>query len=144
MVAYQRMRNWLVSVIVLTGVVGCGAPKIGTLSGEGMISTESFGSVAGAPIDQIVIRNKNGVEIRAITYGGIITSIKTPDRTGAMADIVLGFPSIDGYLSDEPYFGAIIGRYGNRIAKGRFTIDGTEYKLATNNGPNHLHGGNKG
>ena len=96
------------------------------------------------PVEQFTLTNKSGVEVRAITYGGIITSIKTPDRAGAMGDIVLGFDSIDGYLGGHPYFGAIIGRYGNRIAKGRFTIDAQEYTLATNNGPNHLHGGIKG
>ena len=105
---------------------------------------EAFGKVGDQPVDEIVMTNKNGVEVRAITYGGIITSIKTPDRNGTMGDVVLGFDSLDGYLGDHPFFGAIIGRYGNRIAKGRFTIDGTEYKLATNNGPNHLHGGIKG
>lgn len=109
-----------------------------------MESREPFGSANGQPVEQITIVNKNGIELRAITYGGIITSLKTPDRDGKSGDIVLGFDSIDGYLGDHPFFGAIIGRYGNRIAKGRFTIDGTEYKLATNNGPNHLHGGLKG
>jgi aldose 1-epimerase len=108
------------------------------------VKREAFGSVAGHPIEQLTLTNKNGVEVRAITYGGIITSIKTPDRSGTMGDIVLGFDSIDGYVGGHPYFGAIIGRYGNRIAKGRFTIDNQEYKLATNNGPNHLHGGVKG
>lgn len=105
---------------------------------------EPFGTVAGTPIEQFTLTNANGVEVRAITYGGIITSLKTPDRAGALGDIVLGFDAIDGYLGDHPFFGAIIGRYGNRVAKGRFAIDGTEYTLATNNGPNHLHGGNKG
>lgn len=105
---------------------------------------EAFGTVEGKPIEQFTLINKNGVEVRAINYGGIITSIKTPDRSGSMADIVLGFDSLGGYLGDHPFFGAIIGRYGNRIAKGRFRIDGTEHKLATNNGPNHLHGGPKG
>ena len=105
---------------------------------------EAFGTVAGRPVEQLTLTNKNGIEVRAITYGGIITSIKTPDRTGAMGDIVLGFDSIDGYLGGHPFFGAIIGRYGNRIAKGRFTIDAQEYTLATNNGPNHLHGGDQG
>ena len=105
---------------------------------------EAFGTVAGRPVEQLTLTNKNGIEVRAITYGGIITSIKTPDRAGAMGDIVLGFDSIDGYLGGHPYFGAIVGRYGNRIAKGRFTIDAQEYTLATNNGPNHLHGGIKG
>jgi len=109
-----------------------------------MESREPFGSANGQPVEQITLVNANGIELRAITYGGIITSLKTPDRSGALGDIVLGFDSIDGYLGDHPFFGAIIGRYGNRIAKGRFTVDGTEYKLATNNGPNHLHGGNKG
>ena len=109
-----------------------------------VVKREAFGSVDGRAIEQFTLTNKNGVEVRAITYGGIITSIKTPDRAGAMGDIVLGFDSIDGYLAGHPFFGAIIGRYGNRIAKGRFTIDGQEYKLATNNGPNHLHGGIKG
>ncbi|MFM8533652.1 MAG: aldose epimerase family protein [Acidimicrobiia bacterium] len=105
---------------------------------------EPFGTVAGTPIEQFTLTNRHGVELKAITYGGIITSLKTPDRAGTFGDIVLGFDSIDGYLGDHPFFGAIIGRYGNRIAKGRFTIDGTTYKLATNNGPNHLHGGNNG
>ncbi len=109
-----------------------------------IVKRESFGSVAGTPIELFTLTNPRGVEVKAITYGGIITSLKTPDRSGALGDIVLGFDSIDGYLGDHPFFGAIIGRYGNRIAKGRFTIDGTEYRLATNNGPNHLHGGNKG
>ena len=105
---------------------------------------QPFGTADGKAVEMFTLTNKNGVEVRAITYGGIITSLKTPDRTGALADIVLGFNSLDGYLADHPFFGAIIGRYGNRIGKGRFTIDGTEYKLATNNGPNHLHGGVKG
>ena len=82
--------------------------------------------------------------MRVISLGGIITHLKTPDRSGALADIVLGFDSIDGYLKDHPYFGAIIGRYGNRIGKARFAIDGKSYQLAANNGPNHLHGGVKG
>jgi aldose 1-epimerase len=114
------------------------------LSGEGGMHMEAFGKAGDRAVDQIVMTNRNGIEVRAITYGAIITSIKTPDRNGAMGDIVLGFNSLDGYLGDHPYFGAIIGRYGNRIAKGRFTIDKQEYTLATNNGPNHLHGGIKG
>ena len=130
-------------------IVGCGryvapeAPRHSTPAGP-VVKREAFGSAAGHPVEQFTLTNKNGVEVRAITYGGIITSIKTPDRAGAMGDIVLGFDSIDGYLAGHPFFGALVGRYGNRIAKGRFTIDKQEYKLATNNGPNHLHGGNKG
>lgn len=95
-------------------------------------------------IERFTLKNANGVSVQAITYGGIITSIAAPDRNGAIADIVLGFDSIDGYLTDHPYFGAIIGRYGNRIAKGRFTLDGQTHELATNNDANHLHGGVRG
>ena len=119
------------------------APTNATPAGPD-VTREAFGTVDGRAVGQFTLTNKNGIEVRAITYGGIITSIKTPDRAGRMGDIVLGFDSIDGYLAGHPFFGAIVGRYGNRIAKGRFTIDGQEYKLATNNGPNHLHGGNKG
>lgn len=108
------------------------------------MTRDTFGSVNGTAIDRFTLKNANGVEVQAITYGGIITSIKTPDRHGAAGDIVLGFDTIEGYLQDHPFFGAIIGRYGNRIAKGRFTLNGTTYKLAANNGANHLHGGVKG
>jgi aldose 1-epimerase len=108
------------------------------------VSRASFGTVSGQPVDIFTLRNANGIEIKAITYGAIITSIVTPDRSGRMADIVLGFDSIEGYSKDSPYFGAVVGRYGNRIAKGRFSLDGKSYTLAVNNGPNHLHGGIKG
>jgi len=106
---------------------------------------ESFGTGPdGKPVERYTLTNANGIELKAISYGGIITSLRVPDRTGKMDDIVLGFDEIDGYLKDPPFFGAIIGRYGNRIGKGQFTLDGKTYKLATNNGPNHLHGGVKG
>ena len=106
-----------------------------------MVQRHPFGRAAGRDVTQFTLSNTDGVEVRAIDYGAIITSILTPDRSGALADIVLGFNAIDGYLGDHPYFGAIIGRYANRIANGRFTIDGIDYRLATNNGPHHLHGG---
>ena len=104
-----------------------------------------FGKTAdGQAVEAFTLKNANGIEVTAISYGGIITALKVPDRNGALGDIVLGFDSLDGYLTDHPFFGAIIGRYGNRIAKGRFTIDKQAYSLATNNGPNHLHGGVRG
>ena len=81
---------------------------------------------------------------KVMTYGATLTELDTPDRNGKLGDVVLGFPTLDGYLAKEPYFGATVGRVGNRIAKGRFTLDGTTYQLATNDGPNHLHGGIKG
>ncbi len=101
-------------------------------------------TVDGQAVEAYTLKNANGVEVTAITYGGIMTSLKVPDRNGAIGDIVLGFDSIDGYLKVHPFFGAIIGRYGNRIAKGRFSIDKQPYTLATNNGPHHLHGGVRG
>lgn len=104
-----------------------------------------FGKTAdGQAVDAFTLKNANGIEVQAITYGGIITSLKVPDRNGTIGDIVLGFDAIDGYVKGHPFFGAIIGRYGNRIARGRFSIDKQEYTLATNNGPNHLHGGVRG
>ncbi len=95
-------------------------------------------------VDVVTLRNASGIEVRVLTYGAIIQSIKTPDRNGQSDDITLGFDSMAGYNDKSPYFGAIVGRYGNRIAKGKFTLDGQTYALATNNGVNHLHGGNKG
>ena len=108
------------------------------------MKSEPFGSVSGRKIEQFTLRNSSGVEVRAITYGAIITSIITPDRRGIFRDIVLGFDTLDGYLAGHPYFGTVVGRYCNRIAFGRFTIDGRDYRLATNNGPHHLHGGIQG
>lgn len=110
------------------------------------VTRAPFGTLPdGTPVELFTVTNRNGVEIRAITYGGIILSIRVPDREGRLDDIVLGYDTVAEYArNNAPYFGAIIGRYGNRIAKGRFAIDGTTYKLATNNGPNHLHGGVKG
>jgi aldose 1-epimerase len=98
----------------------------------------------GAQVDVFTLTNARGVEVKAITYGGIIQSLRVPDKGGRFADIVLGFDALDGYLTDHPFFGAIIGRYGNRIGKAQFALNGQTYKLAANNGPNHLHGGTKG
>jgi aldose 1-epimerase len=98
----------------------------------------------GEQVEVFTLTNTNGLEVRAMTYGGIILSLKVPDRLGALDDVVLGYDNLDGYLEETPYFGALIGRYGNRIAGGRFTLDGTTYPLAVNNGANHLHGGDRG
>jgi aldose 1-epimerase len=108
--------------------------------------TTTKSTYQGKPIEMVTLKNKNGIELQAISYGGIITSLKVPDRSGKFADVVLGFDKLENYWADPPppFFGAIIGRYGNRIAKGKFTLGGKTYTLATNNPPNHLHGGNKG
>jgi len=109
------------------------------------ITKKSFGKLPdGSEVVQYTVTNKNGVEMNVINYGAIITSLKTPDKNGVMGDIVLGFDSIGGYLNGSPFFGAVVGRYGNRIAKGKFKLDGKEYTLAVNNPPNSLHGGVKG
>ncbi|MBA3637729.1 MAG: galactose mutarotase [Acidobacteriota bacterium] len=113
--------------------------------GKSPIKREPFGKKPdGQAVERFTLTNVKDVVIQAINYGGIITSLRVPDRNGRFDDIVLGFDNLDDYLKDHPFFGAIIGRYGNRIAKGAFTLDGKAYKLAANNGVNHLHGGNRG
>ena len=109
------------------------------------VSKAPFGTLPdGTAVEIYTLSNVHGIKARLMTYGAILVSLDLPDKTGAFADCVLGYDSLDGYLKTTPYFGAIVGRYGNRIAKGRFVLDGVEYKLATNNGENHLHGGNRG
>jgi aldose 1-epimerase len=110
-----------------------------------IISKARFGkTLDGKRVDIYTLHSINGVEARICNYGGILVSFKVPDREGHMGDIVLGYDSLDGYLTNSPYFGAMIGRYGNRIANGKFTLDDVNYTLAVNNGPNALHGGLKG
>jgi aldose 1-epimerase len=109
------------------------------------VQKELFGHLAdGTAVDIYTLVNKAGLEARITTYGAILVSLKTPDRNGVLADVTLGFDDLAGYLGTHPYFGAIIGRYGNRIAQARFTLDGIEYRLAANNNANSLHGGIKG
>jgi len=104
-----------------------------------------FGTLPdGIPVFLFTLKNIAGVEVCITNYGGAIVSILTPDRQGMSGDVVLGYDTLDGYLNDTSYFGSIIGRYANRIAQGRFTLQGIPYILAKNNGENHLHGGLKG
>ncbi len=112
---------------------------------ESMLNEVPFGQLAnGQEANLYTLKNKNGVVIKITNYGGIITQILTPDSSGRFEDIVLGHDSLSGYLEASPYFGAITGRYGNRIAKGKFSIGEKQYNLVANNGPNHLHGGSLG
>jgi aldose 1-epimerase len=109
------------------------------------INVKPFGKLAdGQKVSLYTLTNKNGAVTTISNYGGTVTSLMMPDRNGKVADVVLGFSSLDKYVKDSPYFGALIGRYGNRIAKGEFSLDGKNYKLATNNIGNALHGGLKG
>jgi aldose 1-epimerase len=104
-----------------------------------------FGTLPGGQaVEAFTLTNANGIKVTAITYGGIITSLEVPDRAGKVGDVVLGYDTLQGYLDKSPFFGTIVGRYGNRIGKGTFTIDGTTYSLPINNGENHLHGGPQG
>ena len=109
------------------------------------MSRTSFGTLPdGTALELFTLKNASGMEVSVTNYGGIITSLKVPDRSGKIDDVTLGYESIDGYLKSSPYFGAIIGRYGNRIGKAQFELDGKAYKLPANDGPNTLHGGVKG
>jgi aldose 1-epimerase len=112
---------------------------------ENLISQAPFGKTPdGTPVDIYTLREAGGIEARICTYGGILVSLKSPDRDGHLDDVVLGFDHLDDYLDHNPCFGALVGRYANRIAKGTFTLEGVTYCLAANSGPNALHGGLKG
>ena len=109
------------------------------------VQKEIFGRMPdGREVELYTLTNANGLKARITTYGAIVVSLEVPDRNGKLGDITLGFDTLEEYLKGHPYFGAIVGRYGNRIGKGRFTLNDIEYQLATNNGENHLHGGVKG
>lgn len=109
------------------------------------ITEELFGNLSdGTPVSLYTMRNSGGVVMKVMNYGGIIVSLEVPDRNGKLVDVVLGYDSLQAYEKRNPFFGALVGRYGNRIGKGRFALDGKEYDLVKNNNGNHLHGGTKG
>jgi aldose 1-epimerase len=135
------------SLLLLTVTVPDRA--IGSAAGASLkspsVTRAPFGRTPdGEAVESFTLTNAHGIELRAISYGGIIVSLRVPDRDGRLDDVVLGHDDLAGYLAKPSYFGAVVGRYGNRIAGGRFTLDGHTYSLATNNGPNHLHGGVRG
>ena len=136
-------RSVLWFVVALTGVAAMASARQG---GSGMgVKQSVFGKLSdGQQVDAYTLTNAKGMSAKIITYGAIVTELHVPDRNGKTADVVLGFDTSSDYLAGHPYFGAIAGRVANRIAKGKFTLDGKEYTLAVNNGPNHLHGGVKG
>ncbi|MFE2179432.1 hypothetical protein ACFXB5_02245, partial [Streptomyces sp. NPDC059455] len=116
----------------------------GDSAGKGGAVKEHFGTLAdGTPVDRWTIENGR-TRLRVLSYGGIVQALEIPDRHGRRANVSLGFDDLDSYVADSPYFGALIGRYGNRIARGTFTLDGKKYQLPINDGPNSLHGGDKG
>jgi aldose 1-epimerase len=115
-----------------------------TMETKAGITKTAWGNTDGKDVFLYTLTNAKGVQVKISTYGGTVTSWVSPDKNDKPSNIVLGFDSLSGYLAKPPYFGALVGRYGNRIAKGKFKIDTAQYTLATNNGVNHLHGGNKG
>jgi aldose 1-epimerase len=118
-------------------------PQGGWLVERG-VTREPFGEVDGQAIEKYTLTNGTGMSVSILTYGGIIQSLSVPDRHGKVGNVVLGFDNLDDYVEKSPYFGAIVGRFANRIAHGRFELDGNGYILAQNNGPNALHGGTRG
>ncbi|HEX3165167.1 MAG TPA: aldose epimerase family protein [Chitinophagaceae bacterium] len=141
------MKKNLVILIAATILFGCKLmPKkeekenIKPMTGKAL-----YGMIGADSVFQYTLTNKNGMVVKILNYGGTVTDIITPDKNGKMGDVVLGYDSLAGYLqTGNPYFGCLVGRYGNRIANAKFTLDGKEYTLAANNGPNTLHGGLKG
>src|SRR5438067_11606165 len=137
-------RNTALLLIILLSLssILAGAPS--EAREKPVIKKEAFGNTSDGPVDVYTIANSHGMEVRVTNYGGIIVLLRVPDKKGMPGDVVLGYDNLDGYLKNSPYFGAIVGRHGNRIANGKFTLDGVDYHLAKNNGPNSLHGGLKG
>jgi len=128
----------------MAALVGCANMSNSTGSIDAISHTPFGKTVDGTPVEIYTLSNAKGCQARIMTYGGIVQSLKVPDKNGQMGDIVLGYDTLDGYLTNSPYFGALIGRYGNRIGGAKFTLEGKTYTLAANNGPNTLHGGIKG
>ena len=135
--------RFLSAVLIMALISGCsGNQNKNTKKME--LKKNLIGRVDGKNVYRYIIKNKNGLTVELINYGGIITNLIVPDKDNNFEDVVLGYDSLQDYIDDTPYFGAIVGRYGNRIANGKFSIDGKTYQLATNDGKHHLHGGIKG
>ena len=139
----MKYRNLLTIFTLLSGCImmaSCNSNK--ESEHKAGIEKAPFGKLSdGREVDLYTLRNAAGITAKITNYGGIVVSLTTPDKAGKFADVVLGMDSLAGYEKGVPYFGALVGRYGNRIAKGKFTLDGKAYSLAVNNGPNALHGG---
>lgn len=137
----------LIAIAGVAGLAACSRPTTQPAEAPS-ITSEPFGEVGGTPVSRYTLTSGHGMRVRILTYGGIIQSIEVPDRNGRVDNVVLGFPTLAGYLDNtgpaKTYFGAIIGRYGNRIAKGAFSLNGNEYRLPINNNGNSLHGGTAG
>src|SRR5581483_679480 len=133
-------------VLRSVGILAAAAAAIGSI-------TEASAAMKGAPfgkspdgqaVELFTLKNAHGMEARIMTWGGTLVSLRVPDAKGQLGDVVLGYDDLDGYLHNTAYFGAVIGRYANRIGNARFSLDGHEYKLFANDGKNTLHGGKRG
>ena len=133
----------LLIALLATVLIGCSSPPK-TAAPARQVQTAWGKTPDGAGVDLYTLANAKGAEARIITYGGIVVSLRVPNRSGVLGDVVAGFDNLDGYLTPAPYFGALIGRYGNRIGGARFSLDGTEYSLTKNDAGNQLHGGLRG
>ena len=147
------MKSWiLLFSLFLFFAYGCGSDGAETTAtadsadttATQVVTVDTFGTYPGGEASLYTLTNANGMEVDITNYGAIITSIRVPDREGNMADVAHGFPTLEGYLGEDPYFGATIGRYGNRIANATFDLNGETYNLPANDGPNSLHGGPNG
>jgi len=139
------MKRWMMLTIFTGALLMTTLSPVGAKSQPGSTTKKSFGKTPdGQPVDLYVLTNKSGAEVSITNYGGAVVSLKVPDRNGKLADVVLGYDTVDGYVNDKSYFGALVGRYGNRIGHAQFVLDGKTYTLAKNNGENSLHGGIKG
>jgi aldose 1-epimerase len=140
------MREYALAALAVIGVVACSTPQSTAAIEQSApaATVVQFGKVDDTPVQLYTLTNTHGLIAKITNYGATVTELHVPDRTGALADVVLGFDNLDGYAAGGPYFGAIVGRVANRIANARFTLDGKDYPLAANDKPHHLHGGRKG
>jgi aldose 1-epimerase len=137
----KKVFVFCIGILIVLSTVSCQSNK----KDESMIEKKLFGKLAnGIEVTAYILKNANGMEAKIIDYGATVVSLTAPDKNGKFEDVVLGYDNIEGYVNGTTYFGAIVGRYGNRIGKGKLVIDGKEYQLACNNGANHLHGGPTG
>jgi aldose 1-epimerase len=139
------MKRMIMFMIFTGAMLMTTVAPIGATPQPGSATKKSFGKTPdGQPVDLYVLTTKGGAEASITNYGGAVVSLKVPDRNGKLADVVLGYDNADGYVNDKSFFGALVGRYGNRIGHAQFVLDGKTYTLAKNNGENSLHGGIKG
>src|ERR1039458_9069800 len=137
----KNMIEWMLIIGAGASLAGCATAKAASSS----VTKQPFGATPdGHSVELYTLRNAAGAEAKIMTYGGIVQSLSVADKNGKFGDVTLGYDALAGYIKETPYFGALVGRYGNRIGGAKFTLEGQTYTLATNNGPNTLHGGLKG